>query len=52
MQHRFSDSAAHCVIRGSYAAVATVLLIVAVAATLRPAVRATRVDPTVALRAD
>jgi len=35
-----------------YLAVAAVLLIVAVIATLRPAIRATRVDPTVALRAD
>lgn len=35
-----------------YAGVATVLLVVAVAATLRPAVRATRVDPTIVLRTE
>ncbi|HEU4995463.1 MAG TPA: ABC transporter permease [Gemmatimonadaceae bacterium] len=35
-----------------YLAVAVALLIVALVATLRPALRATRVDPTVALRAD
>jgi putative ABC transport system permease protein len=35
-----------------FGGVATVLLLVAVVATLRPAIRATRVDPTVALRAD
>ena len=35
-----------------YVGVAIVLLVVAVAATLRPALRATRVDPTVALRAE
>ena len=35
-----------------FGAVAGVLLIVAVVATLRPAIRAMRVDPTVALRAD
>jgi len=35
-----------------YAGVAIVLLVVAVAATLRPALRATRVDPTVALRTE
>jgi ABC-type antimicrobial peptide transport system permease subunit len=35
-----------------YASVATMLLVVAVIATLQPALRATRVDPTVALRSD
>jgi putative ABC transport system permease protein len=35
-----------------YVSVATVLLVVAVVATLQPALRATRVDPTVALRSD
>ena len=35
-----------------YVGVAIVLLVVAVGATLRPALRATRVDPTVALRAE
>jgi predicted permease len=35
-----------------FGAVALVLLVVAVAATLRPALRAARVDPTMALRAD
>ena len=35
-----------------YAGVAVVLLVVAVIATLRPALRATRVDPTLALRSD
>jgi putative ABC transport system permease protein len=35
-----------------FGAVALVLVIVAVAATLRPAIRATRVDPTITLRAD
>ncbi|MGH7677658.1 MAG: ADOP family duplicated permease, partial [Gemmatimonadaceae bacterium] len=35
-----------------FGSVAVVLLVVSVAATLRPAVRATRVDPTTALRAD
>ena len=35
-----------------FAVVGVVLLLVAVAATLRPALRATRVDPTVALRSD
>jgi ABC-type antimicrobial peptide transport system permease subunit len=35
-----------------FSAVAAVLLLVAIAATLRPAYRATRVDPTVALRSD
>ena len=35
-----------------FAVVAAVLLVVAIAATLRPAFRATRVDPTVALRSD
>jgi putative ABC transport system permease protein len=35
-----------------FAAVALVLLVVALAATLRPAIRATRVDPTIALRSD
>ena len=35
-----------------YGAVAVTLLVVAVAATLRPALRATRVDPTVALRTE
>lgn len=35
-----------------YGGVAVVLILVAVAATLRPALRASRVDPTVALRAD
>jgi predicted permease len=35
-----------------YGAVGTVLLVVAIVATLRPAIRATRVDPTVALRSE
>ena len=35
-----------------YASVASLLLVVAVVATLQPALRATRVDPTVALRSD
>jgi predicted permease len=35
-----------------YAGVATILLLVALVATLRPALRATRVDPTIALRAE
>jgi ABC-type antimicrobial peptide transport system permease subunit len=35
-----------------FAAVAVLLVVVALLATLRPAVRATRVDPTIALRAD
>jgi ABC-type lipoprotein release transport system permease subunit len=35
-----------------FLAVAAVLVVVAIAATLRPAMRATRVDPTVTLRAD
>lgn len=35
-----------------FASVAAVLLVVAIAATLRPALRATRVDPTVALRSE
>jgi predicted permease len=35
-----------------YAGVATILLLVALVATLRPALRATRVDPTIALRSE
>jgi putative ABC transport system permease protein len=35
-----------------YGSVAGLLLLVAVAATLRPALRAARVDPTIALRAE
>jgi putative ABC transport system permease protein len=35
-----------------FGSVAVALLVVAIAATLRPAIRATRVDPTVALRSD
>jgi ABC-type lipoprotein release transport system permease subunit len=35
-----------------FGSVAAVLLLVAIAATLRPAIHATRVDPTVALRSD
>jgi predicted permease len=35
-----------------YAGVAGLLLVIAIAATVRPALRASRVDPTVALRAD
>jgi predicted permease len=35
-----------------YAAVATILLVVAIVATLRPALRATRVDPSITMRAE
>ena len=45
----FSQKASDPVI---YASVASMLLVVAVIATLQPALRATRVDPTVALRSD
>jgi putative ABC transport system permease protein len=45
----FSEKAGDPVI---YASVASMLLVVAVIATVQPALRATRVDPTVALRTD
>jgi putative ABC transport system permease protein len=35
-----------------FGVVAAVLLVVAIVATLRPAIRATRVDPSITLRAD
>jgi ABC-type antimicrobial peptide transport system permease subunit len=45
----FSASAADPLV---YGGVAGLLLVIAIAATVRPALRASRVDPTVALRAD
>jgi putative ABC transport system permease protein len=45
----FSEKAGDPVI---YASVGSMLLVVAVIATVQPALRATRVDPTVALRTD